>query len=93
MLFPLGPACGGQASQTSFSPSYLILNVDTAPRVLPAPAPVSLPITNNSVGPHYSKGESLPHPVVLSLQLTHWEGVNRDFMFFQLEQDLQNGLR
>ena len=70
-------------------PPYLVLNVDAAPGIFPAPVHLaSARVGDGHVGAHNCEGHPLPHPVMLRLHLGDGEVVDLDLVLLQLEQDL-----
>ena len=70
----------------------LILDVDAAPGILPAPVPqASLRVSEGGVGSHHSEGHPLPHPVVLRVpvQLRVRAPVYLDLVILKLQQNLK----
>lgn len=77
-------------SQNKLSLTHLILDVDAAPGILSASVPEpGVRVSDGDVGAHHSEGHPLPHPVVLRLQLWHWEVVDLDLMLLQLQKNLK----
>ena len=67
---------------------YLVLNVDTPPRVLPPSELVPLPVHDDCVGPHHSAGQPVPHPHVLGPKFRSWKIIGSYFLLFQLLYNL-----
>ena len=70
--------------------SYLVLNVDAAPGIFPAPVHLaSARVGDRHVGANNCEGHPLPHPVVLSVQLGVREPINLDLVLLKLQQNLK----
>ena len=71
-------------------PAYLVLDVDAAPGIFPAPVHLaSALVSDRHVGPNNCEGHPLPHPVVLRIHLGDGEVVDLDLVLLQLQQDLK----
>ena len=78
--------------QSDDQTAYLVLDVDAAPGIFPAPVHLaSALVSDRHVGPNHCEGHPLPHPVVLRLHLGHGEVVDLDLVLLKLQQDLEHG--
>lgn len=78
--------------QSDDQSAYLVLDVDAAPGILPAPVHLaSARVGDGHVGAHNCEGHPLPHPVMLRLHLGDGEVVDLDLVLLKLQQDLKHG--
>ena len=70
----------------------LVLDVDTAPGVLPPPVHLACALVcDGDVRTNNGERHPLPHPVVLGVHLGDGEVVDLDLVLLKLQQDLKHG--